>query len=131
MKKRWMKTTGAIVAVCTLLAGCTGSTGTNTENPTTVSGETKEVSEAKETQEQKVQLEDGTYTAEFDTDSSMFHVSEACDGKGNIGVTVTVGSGGGSPSASACLYNTRTTAPSIDKLNGISAQIGGSADDLV
>ena len=55
----------------------------------------------------------------------------ACDGKGNIGVTVTVGSGGGSPSASACLYNTRTTAPSIDKLNGISAQIGGSADDLV
>ena len=54
----------------------------------------------------------------------------ACDGKGNIGVTVTVGGGGGSPSASACLYNTKTTAPSIDKLNGISAQIGGSADVL-
>ena len=86
MKKRWMKTTGAIVAVCTLLAGCTGSTGTNTENPTTVSGETKEVSEAKETEEQKVQLEDGIYTAEFDTDSSMFHVSEACDGKGKLTV---------------------------------------------
>ena len=84
MKKRWMKTTGAIVAVCTLLAGCTGSTGTNMENPTTVSGETKEVSEAKETEEQKVQLEDGIYTAEFDTDSSMFHVSEACDGKGKL-----------------------------------------------
>ncbi|CDE52639.1 putative uncharacterized protein [Roseburia sp. CAG:303] len=86
MKKRWMKTTGAIVAVCTLLAGCTGSTGTNTETPTTVSGETKEVSEAKETEEQKVQLEDGIYTAEFDTDSSMFHVSEACDGKGKLTV---------------------------------------------
>ena len=86
MKKRWMKTTGAIVAVCTLLAGCTGSTGTNMENPTTVSGETKEVSEAKETEEQKVQLEDGIYTAEFDTDSSMFHVSEACDGKGKLTV---------------------------------------------
>ena len=27
-------------------------------------------------------LEDGTYTAEFDTDSSMFHVNEASDGKG-------------------------------------------------
>ena len=26
-------------------------------------------------------LEDGTYTAEFDTDSSMFHVNEANDGK--------------------------------------------------
>ena len=31
-------------------------------------------------------LEDGTYTAEFDTDSSMFHVSEACDGKGTLTV---------------------------------------------
>ena len=27
-------------------------------------------------------LEDSTYTAEFDTDSSMFHVNEANDGKG-------------------------------------------------
>lgn len=31
-------------------------------------------------------LEDGIYTAEFDTDSSMFHVSEACDGKGTLTV---------------------------------------------
>ena len=31
-------------------------------------------------------LEDGVYTAEFDTDSSMFHVSEACDGKGTLTV---------------------------------------------
>ena len=29
-------------------------------------------------------LEDGTYTAEFDTDSSMFHVNEASDGKGTL-----------------------------------------------
>ena len=29
-------------------------------------------------------LEDGTYTAEFDTDSSMFHVNEANDGKGTL-----------------------------------------------
>ena len=34
-------------------------------------------------------LKDGTYTAEFDTDSSMFHVNEASDGKG----TLTVGDG--------------------------------------
>ena len=27
-------------------------------------------------------LEDGVYTAEFDTDSSMFHVNEANDGQG-------------------------------------------------
>ncbi|MFR2146407.1 MAG: iron transporter [Faecalibacterium prausnitzii] len=31
-------------------------------------------------------LEDGTYTAEFDTDSSMFHVNEARDGKGTLAV---------------------------------------------
>ena len=31
-------------------------------------------------------LENGTYTAEFDTDSSMFHVNEARDGKGTLTV---------------------------------------------
>ena len=31
-------------------------------------------------------LEDGTYTAEFSTDSGMFHVNEACDGKGTLTV---------------------------------------------
>ena len=31
-------------------------------------------------------LEDGTYTAEFDTDSSMFHVNEANEGKGVLTV---------------------------------------------
>ena len=34
-------------------------------------------------------LPDGVYTAEFNTDSSMFHANEACDGKG----TLTVGNG--------------------------------------
>lgn len=32
------------------------------------------------------QLEDGVYMAEFITDSSMFHVNEACDGKGTLTV---------------------------------------------
>ena len=31
-------------------------------------------------------LEDGVYTAEFDTDSSMFHVNEANDNKGELTV---------------------------------------------
>ena len=31
-------------------------------------------------------LEDGVYTAEFETDSSMFHVNEANDGKGELTV---------------------------------------------
>ena len=32
------------------------------------------------------ELEDGVYIAEFDTDSSMFHVNEMCDGKGELTV---------------------------------------------
>ena len=31
-------------------------------------------------------LEDGTYSAEFDTDSGMFHVNEAYDGRGTLTV---------------------------------------------
>ena len=34
----------------------------------------------------EAQIPDGSYTAEFSTDSSMFHVSEACDGKGTLTV---------------------------------------------
>ena len=32
-------------------------------------------------------LPEGVYTADFSTDSSMFHVSEACDGKGTLTVS--------------------------------------------
>lgn len=32
------------------------------------------------------ELADGTYSVDFDTDSSMFHVNEACDGKGTLTV---------------------------------------------
>lgn len=39
-----------------------------------------------ETAQAEAQLPDGVYTAEFSTDSSMFHVSEACDGKGTLTV---------------------------------------------
>lgn len=35
---------------------------------------------------QKAVLEDGSYTVDFDTDSSMFHVNEACEGKGTLTV---------------------------------------------
>ena len=36
--------------------------------------------------EKAPELPDGTYTAEFRTDSGMFHVNEACDGKGPLTV---------------------------------------------
>lgn len=37
-------------------------------------------------EKEKAALPDGTYTADFDTDNSMFHVSEACGGKGTLTV---------------------------------------------
>ncbi len=37
-------------------------------------------------QENTAALPDGIYTVDFDTDSSMFHVSEACNGKGTLTV---------------------------------------------
>ena len=39
-----------------------------------------------EAEETAAPLEDGVYTAEFDTDSGMFHVNEANDGKGVLTV---------------------------------------------
>lgn len=79
-----------------LLAGC----GSSKRQPEAEVSETKEASESSEPEEvpeaeaepaaeektPAVALEDGVYTAEFDTDSGMFHVSEACDGKGTLTV---------------------------------------------
>ena len=48
--------------------------------------ETTEATTEKKTDSAAVELEDGTYTADFDTDSSMFHANEACDGKGTLTV---------------------------------------------
>ena len=66
------------------------STTTQTES-TEAAAETAEAAETTEvavteTAPSEAQLADGVYTAEFSTDSSMFHVSEACDGKGTLTV---------------------------------------------
>ena len=37
-------------------------------------------------QEQQTTFEDGLYSADFETDSSMFRVNETCDGKGKLTV---------------------------------------------
>lgn len=60
-----------------LLTGCAG----NTDNKQASTQENTQASTQKE-----AELADGVYTAEFNTDSSMFHVNEACDGKGKLTV---------------------------------------------
>lgn len=60
-------------------------TAQQTESAADAEAQNSEGSEdAAESEESKPELPDGVYTADFSTDSSMFHVSEACDGKGTL-----------------------------------------------
>lgn len=98
MKKKIVTLLGMTVLACTLAVGCgsSGSQPSETEETVseetadtaedTASEETAEAAEETESEAPEVALEDGVYTAEFDTDSGMFHVSEACDGKGTLTV---------------------------------------------
>ena len=76
MKKRTiLLCMAALVAV--FAVGCSNQTDTTAQDgssPQAVS------------QEQQTTLEHGIYTADFETDSSMFRVNETCDGKGKLTV---------------------------------------------
>ena len=67
-----------------LLAGCGASSTASSAASGAASSEAASsvASSAAET----AALPDGVYTAEFETDSSMFHANEACDGKGTLTV---------------------------------------------
>ena len=106
-KKRWISILCVAVMLCVMLAGC-GGQQTKPAEDAEVQEETKpqpaEETEAVTTEEpeepqtpedesggqdaaeEAPMLEDGEYTAKFNTDSSMFHVNEACDGKGTLTV---------------------------------------------
>ena len=66
------------------LAGC-GSSASRAVSSVAESAVSEAASESAAASSART-LEDGTYTAEFDTDSSMFHVNEARDGKGTLTV---------------------------------------------
>ena len=76
MRKRQRRAAGAVIGalVCAVLGGCAGSVSEKA-----APAQTEIVFE-------EIALSDGVYQAEFDTDSSMFHVNEACDGKGTLTV---------------------------------------------
>ncbi len=75
-----------------LCAGCGGSAqeesaaDTVSEEESAPDEESAAEEEAAETVAVEAELEDGVYLADFDTDSSMFHVNESCDGKGTLTV---------------------------------------------
>lgn len=84
------------LSACLLLGGCGAgqaadatsaeSAAATQESTATPTESTEAETVSTETVQDEAQLPDGVYTAEFSTDSSMFHVSEACDGKGTLTV---------------------------------------------
>ena len=67
-----------------LLAGC-GASSTASSAASGAAGSEAASSVASSAAETAA-LPDGVYTADFDTDSSMFHANEACNGKGTLTV---------------------------------------------
>jgi heme-binding NEAT domain protein len=67
-----------------LLVGCGASSTASSAASSAASSEA--VSSVASSAAETAALTDGVYTAEFDTDSSMFHANEACDGKGTLTV---------------------------------------------
>lgn len=90
LKKRLMAVILSAVMTATVFTGCAGkseSSKSDTASAKTEQQKADAKEEKSEDQEQKkAPIEDGTYTAEFNTDSSMFHVNEADEGKGTLTV---------------------------------------------
>ena len=67
-----------------LLAGCGASSTASSVASDAASSEA--ASAAASSAAETASLPNGVYTADFETDSSMFHANEACDGKGTLTV---------------------------------------------
>ena len=90
LRKRLMTLALAVVMTVSVFTGCGSKDDSKTSRSESKKTE-QQKSDAKkekaaEKEETKAPIEDGTYTAEFDTDSGMFHVNEANDGKGTLTV---------------------------------------------
>ena len=82
--KQMLSLSVVTVLLAASLAGC----GTSSTAPSGVSSEapSSAASSAASEVTETAALPDGVYTAEFDTDSGMFHANEANDGKGTLTV---------------------------------------------
>lgn len=82
MKKKLLMVLISVSMIASVFTGC----GNNTETTDSGKAQTEQADTKDDSEDKQVALEDGTYTAEFQTDSSMFHVNEAMDGKGTLTV---------------------------------------------
>lgn len=74
-----------LVLLAALLGGCGGTGSTQGQTDGMPQKDAQETPEP-QTGSSPEELADGTYLARFQTDSGMFHVSEACEGKGTLTV---------------------------------------------
>lgn len=93
--KKLLALTLAALLLAAVLTGCASapaeppaadSQPTQTEQPAAKEPAAEQPAAEEEPVAEEPALADGVYTADFDTDSSMFHANEACDGKGTLTV---------------------------------------------
>lgn len=82
MKKKQIAILGIVLLTSALFCGCSGNSSKQEVDKKTDTS----VMETDSATEESEKLPDGVYNADFDTDNSMFRVSEACDGKGTLTV---------------------------------------------
>ena len=84
MRKKRKVIVSMLILACSLSCGCSDKNSEQKPVAGTEIPATESIAETE--QEAKAELADGVYTADFDTDNAMFHVSEACNGKGTLTV---------------------------------------------
>ena len=92
LRKRLMAVVLSAVMTAAIFTGCASKDDSSKSDNKSAKTE-QQKSDAKEEKSKdskseaaKAPIEDGTYTAEFKTDSTMFHVNEANEGKGTLTV---------------------------------------------
>lgn len=82
--KQFVSLSVASLMLAAVLTGCGGAS--STASSAASSEAASAVSAAAASESTEAALPDGVYTAEFDTDSGMFHANEACNGMGTLTV---------------------------------------------
>ena len=83
--KQFLSLSVASLLLAAALTGC-GAASSTTSSAAGSEAASSVASSAAASETAAAALPDGVYTAEFDTDSGMFHANEACDGKGTLTV---------------------------------------------
>ena len=84
--KQFLSLSVASLLLAAALTGCGAASSTASSAAGSEAASSVASSAATASETAAAALPDGVYTAEFDTDSGMFHANEACDGNGTLTV---------------------------------------------